>query len=144
MPGEGVVFRLASPAAALPYELLPLLVWLLITGWLTLWRRHSRVGPALLMHHPDVVLPAGPPVCSGSATWPGAVCPASRCRGACCAGGQLTDGYAPACLVRLECNKAGLLESKRGAHRVAKSQDGHNTPSDVWVLPILAHRLSPP
>ena len=47
-----------------PYELLPLLVWLLITGWLTLWRRHSRVGPALLVHHPDVVLPVGSPQCA--------------------------------------------------------------------------------
>ena len=46
------------------HELLPLLVWLLITGWLTLWRRHSRVGHALLVHHPDVVLPAGPSVCA--------------------------------------------------------------------------------
>lgn len=44
-----------------------LFVWLLITGWLTLWRRRSRVGPALLMHHPDFVLPAGPPVCAGLA-----------------------------------------------------------------------------
>ena len=37
------------------------LVWLLITGWLTLWRRHSRVGHALLMHHPDFVLPCRSP-----------------------------------------------------------------------------------
>ena len=57
----------AFRAEALPVELLPLLVWLLITGWLTLWRRHSRVGPALLVHHPDVVLPAGPSVCAESA-----------------------------------------------------------------------------
>ena len=54
----------AWEAGALPHELLPLLVWLLITGWLTLWRRHSRVGHALLVHHPDVVLPAGPSVCA--------------------------------------------------------------------------------
>ena len=40
----------AFRAEALPVELLPLLVWLLITGWLTLWRRHSRVGHALLVH----------------------------------------------------------------------------------------------
>ena len=52
------------------HELLPLLVWLLITGWLTLWRGHSRVCPALLMHHPDVVLPADPSVCAELADCP--------------------------------------------------------------------------
>ena len=46
------------------------LLWLLITGWLTLWRGHSRVCPALLMHHPDVVLPAGPSVCAELADCP--------------------------------------------------------------------------
>ena len=57
----------SASAQCSTHELLPLLVWLLITGWLTLWRRHSRVGHALLVHHPDVVLPAGPSVCAESA-----------------------------------------------------------------------------
>ena len=90
-----------------------LFVWLLITGWPTLWRRRSLVGPALLMHHPDSVLPADPPSVRWVGCRPDRRCPASRCRGAFCAGGQLTGGYSPARLVRLIGNKVGLLAGSR-------------------------------
>ena len=101
-------------------------VWLLITGWLTLWRRHSRVGPALPMHHPDVVLPAAPPVCTGSAHGPER-CALLHATGAPSArAGQLTDGYSPARLVRLLDNKVGLLESV-GPHTVSHPHKGCNT-----------------
>ena len=104
-------------AGALPVELLPLPcvaadpAWLDSSGWL------PRVYPHSPEPSDDCAARRSPSVhwfgCS-----PGTACPASRNRGACCAGGQLADGYSLARLVRFVLNKARLLEFGR-THTIA-------------------------